>query len=117
MYVKRGFVDVWLCYCSLLFRCPLLSPQPPFPTLCWRSPGSQGQVRKACPCALSVGQLGMEKLFARVVARQHLTSSQVTSRQSPAINGEEEPTDRPWEGPGLPDASPRVEKVEQPFCE
>lgn len=63
-----------------------------------------------------VGQLGMEKLFARVVAWQHLTSSQVTRKQSPAINGKEELTDRPWEGPGLPDASPGVEKVEQPVC-
>lgn len=40
-------------------------------------------------------------------AWQHLTSNQVTRKQSPPINGKEELTDRLWEGPGLADATPR----------
>lgn len=49
-------------------------------------------------------------MFLGGAAWQELTSNQVARQYSPAMEGEEELTDRLWEGPGLPDATPGVLK-------
>ncbi|TRZ08340.1 hypothetical protein HGM15179_018768 [Zosterops borbonicus] len=54
-----------------------------------------------------------EGLLLGGVAWQHLTANQVAGKQSPPMDSEEELIGRLWEGPGLPDATPKGQVIAQ----